>query len=182
MKNEWFSKNEKNYYYHKPSELQPVEVQHDPRPDHNLKMYPFNSEESIQWHLLRHGFADYWVNPQDPNILSDLNNSTRNAIWKEFINIVKCPRWCIDFPGKSENEAKNQWQKALNIWTKIPGEARIVSGCNQCRKKNSDKQFRTCYDFYKEYRSIFLKKIKAWIIETIQDNNCLYFYKIPQSS
>lgn len=160
----------KNNYHSKPSELQPVIVKHDPRPNHSLKMYPFNSEESIQWHLLRHGFVDCWINPQAPKILSESDlNGTHDDIWKNFIAKVKCPRWSINLPAeKSKNQARKQWEAALNKGT--------VYGCNQCQK-NSEAQFKTCYDFYETYRLIFLKKIKAWIVETIQDNDCLRFYE-----
>ena len=159
-----------------PPELRTTTVQHDPVPDHKLKIIPFTNKEKIVWHLLRHGFIDYWINPESPHILFDLSCEDRNKVWKSFISDIKCPRWAIDFPNKEKEITNREWNDALERNTQIPGIAKKKSGCTGCQENNKQ-QFNSCYRFFEKYRLIFLKKLKFWINATIQDNDCLSFYE-----
>jgi len=164
-------------------ELKPVTAQYDPEPEHSLKIYSYDSLQSIQWHMLRHGVVNYWLDKDDPAFfLEGINKDIINNFWLDFQKKVNCKRWGIhDFanPAKTEDAIKS-WNK---LYKKLKKEHknnnnRFPHGCADC-VHNLDK-FLQCLNFFSPYRKKYIEKLKIWIEKTIKDkpNEDIYLNNI----
>lgn len=169
------------FYPKRHSALNTIEAQHDPVPDHLLEIYPFSSLQSIQWHLLSHGIADYWLNPFKPYLLSGIIDEYQMEVdWHNFMKRLSCERWSIDLPNLPENERKSKWNEILSsIQEKYNTNCH---GCFNCINEQGADKFISCCRFFEEYRMAYLKRIRGWIVDTIQDNNNLEFYRKNQKN
>ncbi len=157
------------------SMLKKVNVGHDPAPNCSLMIHPFNSLESIQWHLLVHGIADYWLQNKKIFLLSGIIPEDDMAyIWDNFVRNVRCKRWSIDLPHLRRFESKSKWESERDkLRSKHPG----CHGCFHCIDEQGMEKFLKCCVFFEEYRNEFLKRIRRWIVDTIQDNDNIHLYR-----
>jgi len=144
-----------------------VDILHDPEPNHTFSILPFSSLASVQWHLLAHGIADFWLYNR-PTLLQN-SEEENSQIWKTFQEQVGCARWAdIDFCNVSKNKARSEWKKR---------RSKYKHGCDQCIKDQGMDQFIKCCLFLERYRYEYLNKIHHWIIDTIKDQSMLYGYQ-----
>ena len=156
--------------------LKRVEANHDPFPDHKLRLFLYGSLQSIQWHLVSHGIADYWMNPDNPYLTSGIIPEDKmESVWDGFIDQVQCERWDIkDLPlnGRVREKEWKKRRKELEKKFGIPG----LQGCYNCINEQGAERFIKCCDFFEKYRIQYLKKLKEWINDTIQDNYLVNSY------
>lgn len=162
--------------------LQCIKAQHDPEPCHNLFLYLYASLQSIQWHLLSHGIVDYWMNPTQPFLMSEIiNPKTMQESWDGFLGEVNCPRWgeeCINIKPYDSNRQgfKDQWDKQRRKLNTYAGNIK-VQGCYQCIDEYGAEQFIKCCNYFLPIRNNYLTRLRKWVINTIQDNNFNYYYE-----
>lgn len=166
----------------------PIWIQHDPNPEENFFVNSYDSLESIQWHLLKHGVANFWLYPEETYLLSDkIHNNKMKDFWDSFIKEVKCPRWSFDFSNKKDTKAfRFEWAQKHNKvieelkkqkkFSKIKHTAQGCLGCLTGEDSDVDKFIKCCI-FWGEYRVEYLNRIRSWILAIIQDNDNLHQYK-----
>jgi len=153
--------------------LKQVRVWHDPVPWQILTLQAHESLEKTQWHVLRHGFIDGWLNKK-PTVLPWNNKEDLKQALKDFSNQVGCPRWSLN-PKKLE-QSKKFWKERLDSHTKSYYSKQTISGCADCILEHGVDTFIRCLDFFTDYRASYLRQVRKWAVDTIQDNPCLYFY------
>ncbi len=161
--------------------LRKVEVKHDPSPDLSLHLFPYESLESVQWHLMCHGLADYWLNPAQPCLTSGfIPERNLESVWDNFVDQVKCKRWGIEgFPRKEYHWCKEEWQERrheLDERLRFSSDVRGSYGCRDCINEQGAKKFITCCNFFEKYRIKYLENLREWIICTIQDAVLMPWY------
>lgn len=162
--------------------LKMVKAEHDPFPDYMLHLFSYGSLQSIQWHLLCHGIADYWINPGKPYLISGIiPEGEMKSVWSDFINQVQCERWGIkDLPAKNSGWRKKKWRETRNKLRERFGRdlqnVYGLHGCYNCINEQGAEKFIRCCNFFEKYRMQYLEKLRKWIIDTIKDNNLSYDY------
>jgi hypothetical protein len=160
------------------NDLESIISHHDPSPHQFSYLNFFKSLESIQWHLVKHGFIDLYTKPNIPSIISGLiNQDLQKKTWADFVETIQCPRWGFDFENDPD-ATKKYFEAERNFQHIIFNDAplRMSHGCFNCIKKNSIELFIACHDFWKKIRTEYLRRIKNWVIKTIQDHQNLAFY------
>ena len=150
-------------YYHNTT------VKNDPEPYKDIVLTPFDilqRLESLHWHILCHGVADFWLNSGRPLMIKKVNPKD---MWQQFRDKIQCKRWgCFEWDDKHENEAKiKKWER----------QKKRVGGCNGCINEYGADQFLKCCILLEDYRISYLTKIHKWILDTIQDSKMNKFYK-----
>jgi len=161
--------------------LTPVLTDHDPKPHHTIILHSFSSLESVQWHLIAHGFADHWLNPSFPYLFALISDKAINDVWEAFQNVVKCPRWGV-FDLTGAGNSKQLWNRAYRNQKKKNKENMFRwgnHGCSGCIEEHGVDAFMTCCRHLQEYRLAFLKLINQWMLDTIQDTDHISFYENP---
>lgn len=149
-----------------PKENKNIFAYDDPEPGKSLCMLNYSSLQSVQWHLVCHGFADIWLNPKKPYVLNhEYREDAIRKIWKKFIQDVQCPRWGFDF--ENNPKAKKEWEKKYHRRSEKQNVS--TQGCLDCINEHGMDQFTKCCNFMKEYRQSYLKRIRKWVVDTIQD-------------
>jgi hypothetical protein len=169
---------EPNFRCKKNNDLESIIVSHDPLPHQFLYLNLFNSLESIQWHLLKHGFIDLYTKPNIPSIISGLiNQDLQKKMWTDFVETIQCPRWGFDFENDTD-AIKKYFEAEKNFQPINFNDASLTRahGCFNCIKNNSIELFIKCYDFWKKIRVAYLRRIKNWVIQTMKDHQNLAFY------
>lgn len=175
-----------DYYY--PSLIkcmEKIKVQHDPMPDKSFDVFPFYSLESLQWHLIAHGVADTWLNPEEDYLLSDkLDKKEVEQLWNNFIKEVNCPRWSINLPelfNKNQRLCNTEWEKRRKEIAKSHFKDK-AHGCLGCLIKGQSQidTFIKCCKFWGEYRFEYLKKIMEWVSSAIRDHERYTHYEKDQ--
>jgi len=167
------------------SALRPVRVDHDPFPGNSIFMHPFSSLQSIQWHLLCHGIADYWLNSEQPIILPNKIDEDMVSMWQSFQKTVNCKRWgSIDFSDRQNFQAnKKQWFKTRKkVKRKQRKKNQPTHGCAGCIDEHGVDDFLKCCRFFEDYRITYLNRINMWVKKTIQDKDMLGYYKNPEQA
>lgn len=158
------------------ADLHNVVAYHDPVPNTWQYFHPFSSLQSIQWHMLRHGIADYWLEPYKPYILCGrINESDMETIWHNFRVRVKCERWSLDLPNMTVMKRQAEWKKSLSSLHKLQ-HGRRCHGCYACINEQGSSKFIECCRYFESYRVDYLKTIRQWTLDTIQDEKNLEFY------
>lgn len=153
------------------SYLKKAHAEHDPAPCHYVEIHPFASLQKIQQHLLKHCFADLWIDPEKPRILfSQFSRGEIEETWREFVETRICPNWPdLGFDGLKTGESRRRWHRAMENG----------SGCNACINNplHGVEVFIRCCRFFQRHRTRFLAAIKKWVVDTIQDNDNRLFYQ-----
>ncbi len=149
--------------------LKGARAQHDPAPGRHVDLYPFTSLQSIQWHLLKHCFADHWRSRDKPRfLLSQFSRDDIEEKWRDFLAKRICPSWPSTDGLKAGGRA---WP-----WNSDIPEKRGCMACVNNPRHGAD-AFIRCVRFFQSYRIPYLSAIKKWMVDTIQDNGNLLVYE-----
>lgn len=164
--------NDNKYYTFIKPVLKPVLVNHDPIPNQSFKVNSFSTLASVQWHMLSHGLADYWINNHLPYINIEVE-TTMEEMWRRFTKEVGCKRW-----GKFDLPEKKTWKNTLkNVQQKL--KVYNCHGCYNCIEDpgHDINTFIRCCTFFTKQRNSFLKITREWFVNELQDNGNLNYYK-----
>jgi len=171
--------------------LDPVMVLHDPEKNESFKVYcDFGTLLNIQAHTFKHCIADYWINRGSAPDFIEENEEFFKEFWCKFTNVncsffldIKlsdidtCEKAKVKFKTL-ENESDNRsMEKVKNRKTH---KFATRNWCLDCiNEHNGPDTFLKCWKLFSDnnIHELYLKRIRDWIVETIQDQKNIELYK-----
>jgi len=181
--------------------FKPILINHDPSRTESFTIsFNFGSLKNLQGHALKHCIHDHWAQSHHHPLIIDEDDTFFNNFWKEF-RTIKC-----EFLSKYEISDLDTPEKARTIFDparhqnldgKIKGIKEGIklkdfsalnqllknfdkkSLCMECIKKHKNVDtFLNCWKLTSKFgiHKIYIKKIREWVVETIQDKNNCHIY------
>ena len=187
--------------------LNPVNVLHDPEKNESFTVYyDFGSLLNLQAHTFKHCIADYWKNKGSAPAFIEKNGAFFNEFWNKFNRIgckffsniklsdidthEKAIRMFDSYKNKKINNfierMKNERNKktltfdSFDQLKDITNKFDTHNWCQDCiNEHNGPDTFLKCWKLFSDnnIHESYLKKIREWIVETIQDQKNIELYK-----
>jgi len=171
--------------------LDPITVLHDPERNESFKVYcNFGSLLNLQAHTFKHCIADHWKNRGSAPDFIEENEEFFKEFWCKFTNVnckffsdIKlsdidtCEKAKVKFKTL-ENESDNR--SIENIKNRKTSKLATRNWCMDCiNKHNGPDTFLKCWKLFSDnsIHKSYLKRIRACIVKTIQDQKNIEFYK-----
>lgn len=171
--------------------LDPIMVLHDPEKNESFTVYcDFGTLLNLQAHTFKHCIADYWINRGSAPDFIEENEEFFKEFWCKFTNVnckfftdIKlsdidtCEKAKVKFKTL-ENESDNRsMEKVKNSKTH---KLAARNWCLDCiNEHNGPDTFLKCWKLFSDnnIHELYLKRIREWIVETIQDQKNIELYK-----
>ena len=136
-----------------------IKISNDPKYNESLDILLYTSLQSINWHLIIHVIADYWIRPDKPCLPDYILKANVAKIWIDFQKEVECKRW-----GKYNLTDQKLINKLRKKW-----KNESYKRCFRCINDYGVDQFLKCSRFLGPYRNRYIEYIRKCISTTIQN-------------